>query len=91
VQLVIELRNHFVHYKPEWQDVDAEHHFERLLKNANVIENQPIRVPWFPNKALGAGVAERACDISARFAKSWWRRMSLAGNYDASFNQLSTP
>jgi hypothetical protein len=39
LQLVIELRNHFVHYKPEWQDIDAEHYFERALKKAKVVEN----------------------------------------------------
>jgi hypothetical protein len=30
--LLVELRNHFVHHQPEWQDVETEHHFERALK-----------------------------------------------------------
>jgi len=68
---LFDLRNHFVHYKPEWQDVDVAHDFELALKKARVAENpQPIGAPWFPNKALGAGLAEWACHVSARFAKS---------------------
>jgi hypothetical protein len=92
VQLLIELRHHFMHYKPEWRDVDAEHHFEHALKRAKVVENQqPIGAPWFANKALGAGLADWSCDITTKFANSWWKRMGLKGRFDASFNQLPPP
>jgi hypothetical protein len=92
VKLLVELRNHFVHYKPEWHDDDAEHHFERALKQANVVENQqPIDMPpWFPDRALGAGLAKWTCDISMRFANSWWKRMGLASSHDATFDKLPT-
>jgi hypothetical protein len=60
MQLIVDLRNHFVHHKPEWHDVDAEHHFEGALKKAGVVENQqPISGPWFSNKALGAVACPR--------------------------------
>ena len=49
---------------------------------------QQIGAPWFPNKALGAGLAQWVCDSSARFANSWWNRIGLHRSYDASFNQL---
>ena len=62
-QLVFDLRNHFVHFKPETQDIDAEHDFEKALKRAKVVENQQqIGAPWFPNEALGAGLAQWVCD-----------------------------
>jgi hypothetical protein len=91
-QLVVHLRNHFMHYKPEWRDADDENHFERALKKANVVENQqPIAGHWFPNKALGAGLADWSCDVATRFANSWWNRIGLRGKFDASFNQLPPP
>jgi hypothetical protein len=92
MQLIVELRNHFVYHQPEWRDVDAEHHFERALKKAGVVENQqPISGPWFSKKALGAGLADWSCDVTTRFATSWWKRIGLKGKFDASFNQLPPP
>jgi len=91
-RLVVELRNHFVHHQPEWRDVNAQHHFERALKRAGVAPNQqPLGPPWFTNKALGAGLAGWSCDVSTRFANSWWKRIGLRGRFDASFNQLPPP
>ena len=92
MMLVIELRNHFVHHQPEWRDIDAEHHFERALTSAGVAPNQQaLGPPWFTNKALGAGIAEWSCDVSTRFARSWWKRIGLKGKFDASLNQLPPP
>jgi hypothetical protein len=92
VQLLVDLRNHFMHHQPEWQDVDAEHHFEHALKRAKVVENQqPIGAPWFANKALGAGLADWSCDIATRFANSWWTRIGLKGKFDAPFAGLPLP
>ena len=54
-QLVFDLRNHFVHFKPETQDIDAEHDFEKALKRAKVVENQQqIGAPWFPRMRRSA-------------------------------------
>ncbi|MDT5351498.1 MAG: hypothetical protein QOJ56_30 [Mycobacterium sp.] len=88
-KLLIDVRNHFIHFKPETLDTAAEHDLEKRLKKAKVVENQQqIGWPWFLNKALGAGIAEWACDSSSRFANAWWGRMGLRGSYDATFNQL---
>ena len=89
--LVIQLRDRFVHYKPHWQYLDAQppaakraalneqRHFERALK-ARIIENaQPFVRPWFPAKAIGAGCANWACDASVYFVRRWRQRMSLDG------------
>jgi hypothetical protein len=90
-KLLFNLRNHFVHFKPETRDIADPHEFEIALKPKIVENQQQIGVPWFPNKALGAGLAQWACDSSARFASSWWKRMGLRGSYDASFSQLPPP
>jgi hypothetical protein len=90
-QLVIDLRRHFVHHKPEWQDIDAEHHFKPRLKAAKVAEYPLPLAPWFPNKALSAGLAQWACEATTRFADSWWRRMRLKGSYDAALNDFPPP
>ena len=88
-KLLIRLRNYLVHFTPETQDIHTDHEFETEFKNARIVENQQgIGLPWFPNKALGAGLAQWACDSSSRFAKSWWGRIGLRRSYDAAFNQL---
>jgi hypothetical protein len=88
-KLLIDVRNHFIHFKPETQDIATEHDLEKRLKKAKVVENQQqIGWPWFLNKALGAGLAEWACESSSAFAKSWWNRIGLRRSYDAAFNQL---
>ena len=86
-RLLFDLRNHFIHFKPETQDIAAEHDLEKRLKKAKVVENQQqIGVPWFMNKALGAGLAQWACESSSRFANSWWNRIGLRRSYDAAFD-----
>jgi hypothetical protein len=87
-KLLFNLRNHFVHFKPQTRDIADPHEFEIALKTTIVENQQQIGEPWFPNKALGAGLAQWACDSGARFASSWWKRMGLRGSYDASFGQL---
>jgi hypothetical protein len=88
-KLLVDVRNHFIHFKPESQDIAVEHDLEMKLKKAKVVENQQeIGSPWFLNKALGAGLARWACESGSVFAKSWWGRIGLRGSYDAAFNQL---
>lgn len=87
--LLIRFRNYLVHFTPETQDIHTDHEFEVEFKNAGIVENQQdIGKPWFPNKALGAGLAQWACDSSSEFAESWWRRIGLRRSFDAAFNQL---
>jgi hypothetical protein len=88
-KLLVDVRNHFIHFKPESQDVAVEHDLEMRLKKAKVVQNQQeIGSPWFLNKALGAGLAQWACESSSTFANSWWNRIGLRRSYDAAFNQL---
>ena len=90
--LVIQLRNSLVHYKPEWEDIDAEHKYERLLKGKFPENTQPIAGPsWYPDKALAAGCADWVCDASVYFVKQWWQRMRLRGRYDLHYDDLETP
>jgi hypothetical protein len=86
-ELLIQFRNHLVHFKPKTRDIHTDHEFEERFKKAKIVENQQnIGLPWFPNKALGAGLAQWACDSSDRFARSWWGRMGLHRPYDAAVN-----
>ena len=88
-ELLVQFRNHLVHFKPKTRDIHTDHEFEARFKNARIVENQQdIGKPWFPNKALGAGLAQWACESSSAFAKSWWNRIGLRRSYDAAFNQL---
>jgi hypothetical protein len=88
-ELLIQFRNHLVHFKPKTRDIHTDHEFETRFKNAKIVENQQdIGKPWFPNKALGAGLAEWACESSSRFAKSWWGRIGIRRSFDDEFNQL---
>jgi hypothetical protein len=66
-QLVL-MRNHFVHYKPEWRE--GTHEYELRLD---------------------AEVAEWAVATANRFAKSWWNRMRLKGQHDATQGTMPTP
>ena len=89
-QLLLRFRNHLVHFKPKTRDIDAEHDFEARFKNAKIVENQQdLGKIWFPNRALGAGLADWACETSFQFGKSWWKRIGLRRDFDATFDQLA--
>jgi len=88
--LLIRFRNHLVHFKPKTRDIHTDHEFEELFMKAKIVENQQdIGLPWFPNKALGAGLAQWACDSSWRFARSWWNRIGLRRSFDTAFDKLA--
>lgn len=38
-KLLVDVRNHFIHFKPESQDIAVEHDLEMKLKKAKVVEN----------------------------------------------------
>ncbi len=86
-KLLFELRNHFMHFKPETRDIDIEHDYAKRLKKAKAFGSQQHSL-GHPNQALGADLAQWACDSSAKFAKSWWARMGLRRSFDAAFDQL---
>lgn len=92
--LLIGLRDRFVHYKPHTQYLDGKppaaqraavkerQDFENALK-ARIVENaQPFERPWFPAKAIGAGCANWACDTSVEFVRQWRQQMGLTAFYD---------
>lgn len=82
-QLLLRFRNHLVHFKPKTRDIHVEHNFAAKFKNAKIVENQQdIGLPWFPNRALGVGLADWACETSYRFGKSWWKRIGLRRDFD---------
>lgn len=83
--LLVDLRNVLVHFKPQWHWSDEDLKFVARLRSVvrPELENrQPIGNPWFPNKALGAGCAEWACKTSIGFARLWHDRMRLTSDFD---------
>ncbi|UXA05704.1 hypothetical protein KXD96_22790 [Mycobacterium sp. SMC-2] len=85
VRVLIQVRNALVHFKPHDRRVDTDEKFERQLKSKITThrENQqPIGRPWFPNKALGAGTAEWACESSMAFAREWHTLMGLTYDFE---------
>jgi hypothetical protein len=84
--VLLKLRNVLVHFKPQWHWTDDDLKFVRRLKDKITRERenrQPIGQPWFPNKALGAGCADWACESSIAFAKAWHQSMGLTHDFDA--------
>ena len=58
-ELLILFRNHLVHFQPKTRDIHTDHEFQERFRNAKIVENQQdIGLPWFPNKAIGAGLAQ---------------------------------
>ncbi|BCQ06864.1 hypothetical protein JMUB5695_00277 [Mycobacterium heckeshornense] len=79
VDVLIDLRNELVHFKPQWHgDGEEEAKFVARLR-AKIIQarenRQPIGQPWYPNKVLGAGCADWACSSVIAFARDWHGRM----------------
>lgn len=81
VLYLIKLRNALVHFKPETLDSEAEHVLERKLKPLIRENQQPIGIPWFPNKLLGAGLADWACTSASNFADEWATRVGLTHSF----------
>jgi hypothetical protein len=85
VDVLITLRNALVHFKPEWHGGDTDVKLVKTLKTKITREREfPRRVqPWFPNKVLGAGTASWACDSVVAFARDWYQRMGMSGDFDS--------
>jgi hypothetical protein len=83
--LLVDLRNTLVHFKPQihWTDDDLK--FVRRLKSVirpETENNQSIGQPWFPNRVLGAGCADWACESAVDFARFWHDRIGLLYDFD---------
>ena len=89
VDTLVLLRNALVHFKPEWwlDDADDTRLVSRLRhKITPARENQqPVGEPWFPNKALGAGAANWACDGVIEFSRSWHQRLGLVHDFEGTY------
>ncbi|HXO51083.1 MAG TPA: hypothetical protein VN888_08655 [Mycobacterium sp.] len=93
--VLVDLRNELVHFKPRWHWTDEDDaKFVRGLKSKITPQRenrQPIGHPWFPNKALGAGCADWACESSIAFARKWHQSMGLTHDFDNTYLPSSPP
>lgn len=95
VDVLVDLRNELVHFKPQWWHDDGrdEAKFVKRLRDrlAGRENRQPIGEPWFPNKVLGAGCADWACSSVIGFAREWHGRMGLTFDFDQRYLLPSEP
>jgi hypothetical protein len=91
VQIAIQLRNALVHFKPELQWHDETHQLEARLKSKITENPLPLGDPWYPNKALGAGLAEWAWQRCRDFANEWWKLIGLERDYLEDFAHWPEP
>ena len=99
--VLVDLRDELVHFKPRWHSNEDDTKFEKRFKRFEKglkskitpqRENrQPIGLPWFPNKALGAGCADWACESSIAFARTWHQRTGLTHDFDNTYLRSSPP
>ncbi len=89
---LISLRNALVHFKIEWQWHDVAYKLEKELKPAGFQENQlHIGAPWYPNKCLGAGCAQWACDTAHSFVSAWRNQMDIVRAHDEDLASWAAP
>lgn len=102
LRILIEIRNHLMHYKREWvvvrdgrtpetPDETTTKKFEKILKekfamNPFARKNQP----FFPVKCLGHGCAEWAIINSLIFTNEFFRRLELPAPYEGIRDELET-
>ncbi|MDO9550334.1 MAG: hypothetical protein Q7J03_05115 [Methanoregula sp.] len=102
LRILIEIRNHLMHYKREWvvvrdgrtPDTSEEtttEKFEKILRkkfamNPFAQKNQP----FFPVKCLGHGCAEWAIMNSLIFTNEFFRRLELPAPYEGIRDELET-
>ncbi|MBA0049081.1 hypothetical protein [Mycobacteroides sp. LB1] len=87
VAALIELRNTLMHFNSESANtVDLQKSFVRVMDRAG--ENQqPVGPPRFPNKVLGAGIAQWACDSASHLVDEWQERLGLEHDYRSELEQ----
>jgi hypothetical protein len=68
---LIKLRDGLVHYKPEWHDVEGQHHrLQDRLQGKFPLKVVPAGFSlWFPNQCLSAGCATWGTRVVANFSK----------------------
>lgn len=83
VQMVVNLRNAIVHFKPESISASDDHRLSTKLKN-KFPENQLMREsgnPYFPDKCLGFGCALWAWKSTENFVDSFFSRLGIVPNF----------
>jgi hypothetical protein len=102
VRELIEIRNHFLHFKREWVVVGAGRNlqkseetltdkFEKVLRKK--FATNPLaakNLPFFPDKCLGHGCAEWAVINSIIFVDAFFRRLDLPVPYEEIRDELAT-
>jgi hypothetical protein len=102
LRILIEIRNHLMHYKREWvvvrdgrtpdtREETTTEKFEKILRkkfamNPFARKNQP----FFPVKCLGHGCAEWAIINSLIFTNEFFRRLELPAPYEGIRDELET-
>jgi hypothetical protein len=90
LELLLELRNSFVHYKPTWQTRAVPHELEQtelatLGRHAFVSEGNP----FFPGVILGHGGASWAIRVALAFTDEFFRRLGVPALYENYRSQLA--
>jgi hypothetical protein len=102
VRILIEIRNHLLHYTREWVVIhDRQHpgrepmstsdHFEKILYHT--FASNPLagkNVPFFPDRCLGHGCAEWAIMNSIIFVDEFYRRLGMPVLYEGIREELET-
>ena len=102
VRMLIEIRNHLMHYKREWvvirergvaatgEETTADK-FEKILRKKFAINPLAEKnLPFFPDKCLGHGCAEWAIANSLIFTDEFFRRLDLPAPYEGIREELRT-
>jgi len=102
VRVLIEIRNHLMHYKREWvvirdrgaapagEETTADK-FEKILRKKFAINPLAAKnLPFFPDKCLGHGCAEWAIANSLIFTDEFFRRLDLPAPYEGIREELLT-
>jgi len=102
VRVLIEIRNHLMHYKREWvvirdrgaapagEETTADK-FEKILRKK--FATNPLaakNLPFFPDQCLGHGCAEWAIANSLIFTDEFFRRLDLPAPYEGIREELLT-
>ncbi len=87
----MKLRNGLVHFVPETLDQDSQHRLEQGLRDRIEQNRQNIGVPWYPNRALGAGCARWAHKAATALVDQWQRRMGFAHDYHGHLDGMEQP
>ena len=102
IRILTEIRNHLMHYKPEWVvlsdgrtsvigEGNITEKFEKILRKKFVINPLAAKIlPFFPDKCLGHGCAEWAIVNSIIFTDEFFRRLGLPVPYDGIRAELAT-